>query len=38
MHILGNTLVDIAEQKAGITKENSETIYALSDEQEVNEQ
>lgn len=37
MNILGNTLVEIAEQKAGIIKENSETIYALSDEQEVNE-
>lgn len=37
MNILGNTLVEIAEQKAGIIKENSETIYALSNEQEVNE-
>ena len=26
MHILGNTLVEIAEQKAGIIKENSETV------------
>lgn len=36
MHILGNTLVEIAEQKAGIIKENSETIFALSDEKDVN--
>lgn len=38
MHILGNTLVEIAKQKAGIIKENSETVFALSDEQEVNEE
>ena len=36
MHILGNTLVEIAEQKAGIIKENSETIFAVSDEEDVN--
>ena len=36
MHILGNTLVEIAEQKAGIIKENSETIFAVSDEENVN--
>ena len=38
MHILGNTLVEIAKQKAGIIKEKSETVFALSDEQEVNEE
>ncbi len=37
MHILGNTLVEIAEQKAGIIKENSETVFALSEEKAVNE-
>lgn len=37
MHILGNTLVEIAEQKAGIIKENSETVFALADEKEVND-
>lgn len=37
MKILGNTLVEIAEQKAGIIKENSETVFALSDEKEVND-
>ena len=36
MHILGNTLVEIAEQKAGIIKENSETIFAVSENEEVN--
>lgn len=36
MHILGSTLVEIAEQKAGIIKENSETIFAVSDEENVN--
>ncbi|MCI8640515.1 MAG: bifunctional folylpolyglutamate synthase/dihydrofolate synthase [Clostridia bacterium] len=36
-NILGNTLVEIATQKAGIIKENSDTIFALSDEKEVNE-
>lgn len=37
MRILGNTLEEIAEQKAGIIKQNSETIFVLQDEQEVNE-
>lgn len=37
MNILGNTLVEIAEQKAGIIKEGSETIFALSDEKDVND-
>lgn len=37
MNILGNTLLEIAEQKAGIIKENSETVFALSDEKEVND-
>lgn len=37
MQILGNTLVEIAEQKAGIIKENSETVFALSDVKEVND-
>jgi len=37
MNILGNTLVEITEQKAGIIKENSETIFALSDEKNVND-
>lgn len=36
MYILGNTLVEIAKQKAGIIKENSETIFAVSDEEDVN--
>lgn len=36
MHILGNTLVEIAEQKAGIIKKNSETIFAVSENEEVN--
>ena len=36
MDILGNTLVEIAKQKAGIIKENAETIFALSDEEDVN--
>lgn len=36
MNILGNTLVEIAEQKAGIIKPNSETIFALVEEEEVN--
>lgn len=36
MHILGNTLLEIAEQKAGIIKENSETIFVEQDEKEVN--
>lgn len=37
MHILGNTLVEIAEQKVGIIKENSETIFALSEDKDVND-
>lgn len=37
MKVLGNTLVEIAEQKAGIIKENSDTVFALSDEKDVNE-
>lgn len=37
MDTLGNTLVEIAEQKAGIIKENSETVFALADEKEVND-
>lgn len=36
MRILGNTLAEIAKQKAGIIKENSETIFALSDDEDVN--
>ena len=36
MHILGNTLLEITKQKAGIIKENSETIFVLQDENEVN--
>lgn len=35
--ILGNTLVEIAEQKAGIIKEKSETVFALADEKTVND-
>ena len=37
MQILGNTLEEIAEQKAGIIKENSETIYVEQNETKVNE-
>lgn len=37
MSILGNTLVEIAKQKAGIIKENSETIFALSDDKKIND-
>lgn len=37
MDILGNTLVEIAEQKAGIIKEKSETVFALADEKTVND-
>ena len=37
MQILGNTLEEIAEQKAGIIKENSETIYVEQNEASVNE-
>lgn len=36
MHILGNTLVQIAKQKAGIIKENSQTVFVLSEDVEVN--
>lgn len=36
VHILGNTLVEIARQKAGIIKENSATVIALSEDMEVN--
>ena len=35
MHILGKTLPEIAKQKAGIIKENSETIFNLTGIQEV---
>jgi len=37
MNILGNTLLEIAEQKAGIIKENSETIFIEQEEKEVND-
>lgn len=36
MHILGNTLLEIAEQKAGIIKPNSDTVFAVCDEEDVN--
>lgn len=36
MHILGNSLVEIGKQKAGIIKENSQTVFALSEDMEVN--
>lgn len=36
MQILGNSLLEIAENKAGIIKENSETIFVEQDEDEVN--
>ena len=36
MHILGNSLIEIAENKAGIIKENSDTIFALSEDNDVN--
>lgn len=36
MHILGNSLVEIGKQKAGIIKENSQTVFALSEDAEVN--
>ena len=36
MDILGDTLVEIAEQKAGIIKEKSDTIFAVSDNEDVN--
>lgn len=35
MHILGNTLVEIAEQKSGIIKPNSETIF-IEHKEEIN--
>ena len=37
MNILGDSLIQIAEQKAGIIKENSETIFAKSINKEVND-
>ena len=37
MNLLGNTLEEIAEQKAGIIKQNADTVYALSEENTVNE-
>lgn len=37
MNILGNTLEEIAEQKAGIIKQNSKTIYIKQNEKGVNE-
>lgn len=37
MSILGNTLLEITEQKAGIIKENSETIFIEQEEKEVND-
>ena len=37
MKVLEILLVEIAEQKAGIIKENSETVFALSEENDVNE-
>ncbi len=36
MSILGDTLEKIAEQKAGIIKQNSDTIFVKQDEEEVN--
>lgn len=36
MHILGNTLPEIASQKAGIIKENSNTVF-ISQDDEINE-
>ena len=36
MNILGDSLIEIAENKAGIIKENSETVFSLSDDEEVN--
>ena len=38
MHILGNTLKEIAKQKAGIIKENSNTVFIKQDEEEVNKE
>ena len=37
MDILGNTLAEIAEQKAGIIKENSDTIFVKQEENDVND-
>lgn len=37
MHILGNTLPEIAVQKAGIIKPNSHTVYVMQEEQDVND-
>lgn len=37
MNILGNSLVEIAKQKAGIIKPNSKTVFAISDNEEVND-
>ncbi len=37
MNILGNTLAEITEQKAGIIKENSQTVFAQQDEKVVND-
>lgn len=36
MHILGNTLPEIAKQKAGIIKNNSETVF-IKDKKEIND-
>ena len=36
MHILGNSLEEIAFQKAGIIKENSTTVFIEQEENEVN--
>ena len=36
MELLGNTLTKIANQKAGIIKENSDTIFALSEDSNTN--
>lgn len=37
MNILGNTLAEIAEQKAGIIKEKSQTVFAEQNEEVVND-
>lgn len=37
MHILGNSLLEIASQKAGIIKQDSKTVFALSEDNAVNE-
>lgn len=36
MHLLGNTLTDIAKQKVGIIKRNSDTIFLKSEDEEEN--